>query len=67
LLWVDGAVGAVLDLIVNVPASGKYALELHMTRAPDYGFVSLEVAGTPAAKPFFGYRRAAGIRWAPSR
>jgi hypothetical protein len=57
LLWVDGAVGAVLDLIVKVPASGKYALELHMTRAPDYGIVSVEVAGTPAAKPFFGYRQ----------
>jgi hypothetical protein len=57
LLWVDGAVGAVLDLIVNVPANGKYALELHMTRAPDYGIVSVEVAGTPAAKPFFGYRQ----------
>ena len=56
LLWVDGAVGAVLDLIVNVPASGKYVLELHMTRAPDYGIISVEVAGTSAAKHFYGYR-----------
>jgi hypothetical protein len=57
LLWVDGAVGAVLDLLVNVPANGKYALELYMTRAPDYGIVSIEIAGTPATKPFFGYRQ----------
>jgi len=57
LLWVQGGVGAVLDLIVNVPANGKYALELHMTRAPDYGIISVEVAGTLAEKHFYGYRQ----------
>ena len=57
LLWVEGGKGAVLDLLVNVPASGKYALELHMTRAPDYGIVSVEVAGTVAEKHFYGYRQ----------
>jgi hypothetical protein len=57
LLWVEGAVGAVLDLLVNVPANGTYALELHMTRAPDYGTVSVEVGGTAAVKHFSGYRK----------
>jgi len=57
LLWVEGGKGAVLDLLVNVPADGKYALELFMTRAPDYGIVSVEVAGTLTEKHFYGYRQ----------
>jgi hypothetical protein len=28
-----------------------------MTRAPDYGIISVGVAGIPAAKPFFGYQQ----------
>jgi hypothetical protein len=55
LLWVSGAVGSVLNLKVKVPAGGQYALELHMTRAPDYGSISLKVAGSSVAKPFSGY------------
>lgn len=43
LFWSEGAPGAVLDLLVDVPAASKYALEIYMTRAPDFGQVRFEV------------------------
>lgn len=43
LFWSGGAPGAVLDLLIEVPAASKYALEIYMTRAPDFGQVSFEV------------------------
>ena len=38
LFWSGGATGAVLDLMVDVREAGRYNVELHLTRAPDYGY-----------------------------
>lgn len=54
LFWSEGATGAVLDLIIEVPAASKYAIEIYMTRAPDYGRLSFEVAGQASTVPFDG-------------
>ncbi|TAK51930.1 MAG: hypothetical protein EPO25_14995 [Gammaproteobacteria bacterium] len=54
LFWHGGAVGAVLDLVVDVPAASKYAVEIYLTRAPDYGKLSFEVDGQPSAMTFNG-------------
>jgi hypothetical protein len=43
LFWHGGSVGAVLDLVVDVPAAATYALELYLTRAPDYGQLRLQI------------------------
>jgi hypothetical protein len=55
LFWSGGAVGAVLDLVVDVPAAETYAVELYMTRAPDYADLKIEVDGKPSPVPFSGY------------
>jgi len=54
LFWSEGAPGAVLDLLVDVPAASKYALEIYMTRAPDYGQIQFEVDGKPSEVTFDG-------------
>ncbi len=54
LFWSGGAVGAVLDLLVDVPAASKYALEIYMTRAPDYGQVRFEIDGKTRDVPLDG-------------
>lgn len=54
LFWSEGATGAVLDLMVDVPAASKYAVEIYMTRAPDYGRLSFEVDGQASTVPFDG-------------
>lgn len=54
LFWSDGAPGAVLDLLVDVPADSKYAVEIYMTRAPDFGMLSFEIDGTASVVPFDG-------------
>ena len=36
LFWSGVAVGALMDLLVDVPAAATYAVELYMTRAQDY-------------------------------
>jgi len=54
LFWSDGAPGAVLDLLVDVPADSKYAVEIYMTRAPDFGMLSFEIDGTASNVPFDG-------------
>ncbi len=48
LFWRDGAVGAVLDLSVPVLADGRYEVGVCLTRAPDYGVITVEVEGEPA-------------------
>ncbi|HEX9181315.1 MAG TPA: hypothetical protein VF859_13020 [Burkholderiales bacterium] len=55
LFWTGGKVGAVLDLVIDVPAPGTYGVELYLTRAPDYGDVKIEVDGKPVAALFNGY------------
>ncbi|GMW08094.1 MAG: hypothetical protein QY320_00010 [Gammaproteobacteria bacterium] len=54
LFWSDGTPGAVLDLLVDVPAAAKYALEIYMTRAPDFGQISFEIDGQPSPVTFDG-------------
>ena len=55
LFWSGGRVGAVLDLLVDIPVAATYALELYLTRAPDYADLKLEVAGQAASRSFSGY------------
>ncbi len=55
LLWTGGQPGAVLDLILDVPARAVYAVELHMTRAPDFGQLRIQVDGKDVAATFDGY------------
>jgi hypothetical protein len=55
LFWSGGAVGAVLDLLVDVPAAATYAVEIYLTRAPDYGQVKLQVEGQEVAFTVDGY------------
>lgn len=55
LFWTGGAVGAVLDLLVDVPAAATYAVELYMTRAPDYADLKIEVDRKPSQVSFSGY------------
>ena len=45
LFWAGGSVGDALELVVMVPAAGDYAMEVHLTRAPDYGDVRVSVNG----------------------
>ncbi len=55
LFWRGGAVGAVLDLLVDVPTAGRWSVELWLTSAPDYGRLAFEVDGTKALLGFDGY------------
>ena len=55
LFWSGGAVGATLDLTIDVPASATYAVELYMTRAPDYADFIMEINGKPSALKFSAY------------
>jgi hypothetical protein len=52
-------------LTINVPAAGTYDLSAAMTKAPDYGIVSLAVDQTPLGAPFDGYH-AGGVTVDPS-
>jgi len=60
----------VLDLILDVSAAATYALELYMTRAPDYGILKIEVDGKVSPVEFYGLSlRVIGptpCRWANS-
>lgn len=49
LFWSGGATGAVLDLLLDVRESGRYRVELHLTRAPDYARLKAEVEGQASA------------------
>jgi hypothetical protein len=55
LFWSGGAAGAVLDLLVDVPAAATYAVELYMTRAPDYADLKIEIDRKPSPVSFSGY------------
>jgi len=54
LFWSEGATGAVLDLVIDVPASSKYVVEIYMTRAPDYGKLQFEIEHQQSDMPFDG-------------
>ena len=55
LFWSGGAVGAVLDLTVDVPAASAYAVEVYLTRAPDYADLRMEIDGKPSQVTFSGF------------
>jgi hypothetical protein len=48
LYWSGGSKGAVMDLKVDIPVAAAYALELYLTRAPDYAQVKIQVDGQDA-------------------
>jgi hypothetical protein len=48
-------VGDHMVLTINVPAAGTYNLSAAMTKARDYGIVSLAVDGVQLGQPFDGY------------
>lgn len=54
LFWSGAPQGATLDLLAGVPADSKYAVEIYMTRAPDYGKLRFEVDGQPSETTFDG-------------
>lgn len=47
LFWTGGTVGVALELGVEVPVAGEYAIEVYATRAPDYGDVRVSFNGQP--------------------
>jgi len=55
LFWGGGAVGATLDLLVDVPQAGAWAVEILLTRAPDFAQLQFEVDQHPATARFDGY------------
>ena len=55
LFWHDGAPGATLDLLVDVPRDGAWVVEIDLTRAPDYGQLAFEVDQHRVAEGFDGY------------
>jgi hypothetical protein len=60
-LWFQaGKAGDTMTLAMNIPTSGTYDLSAVMTKAPDYGIVTLAVDGTPLGSPFDGYN-ASGV------
>ena len=55
LFWSGGAVGATLDLTIDVPVAATYAVELYMSRAPDYADFILQVDGKPSNLKLSGF------------
>ncbi|MBM5811303.1 MAG: hypothetical protein FJ191_04965 [Gammaproteobacteria bacterium] len=55
LFWHGGGVGAVLDLMIDVPQDGAWVVEIDLTRAPDYGQLAFEVDQHRVAASFDGY------------
>ena len=55
-LWFQASkVGDNMVLTINVPTAGTYDLSAVMTKARDYGIVSLAVDGAQLGQPFDGY------------
>ncbi|HEV8337418.1 MAG TPA: hypothetical protein VGR67_13460 [Candidatus Polarisedimenticolia bacterium] len=55
LLWTEGAVGAVLDLVIDVTKRGAYRVSLGLTQGPDFGIIDAEVNGEKSSMKFDGY------------
>jgi hypothetical protein len=51
LWWIEGRPGDRLDLELPVENSGRYRIEVHMTRARDYGIVRFHLDGQPLGDP----------------
>jgi hypothetical protein len=55
-LWFQASkVGDNMILTIDVPTAGSYDLSADMTKARDYGIVSLAVDGAQLGQPFDGY------------
>lgn len=55
LFWGGGQPGAVLDLTIDIGEEGTYEVELHMTRAPDFGRLRIQVENKNVGEMFDGY------------
>lgn len=55
LFWHGGALGATLDLLVDVPADGAWDVVIELTQAPDYAQLAFEVDQQPVDRRFDGY------------
>lgn len=55
LFWHGGAEGARLELWVDVPQDGAFAVSIALTQAPDYGQLGFEVDSHPVRTRFDGY------------
>jgi hypothetical protein len=55
LFFKASKVGDYMVLTINVPTAGTYDLSAVMTKARDYGIVSLAVNGAQLGQPFDGY------------
>ncbi len=51
LWWTGAKPGDKLELALPVETSGKYALEVHLTKARDYGIVQLSLDGQKLGEP----------------
>jgi WD40 repeat protein/tetratricopeptide (TPR) repeat protein len=54
-LFCGAARGGFVELRVALPEPGHYDLELHLTRAPDFGIVEVALDGRVIGQPFDGY------------
>jgi hypothetical protein len=55
-LWFQASkAGDSMVLTIDIPTAGTYELSAVMTKARDYGIVSLAVDGTSLGQPFDGY------------
>ena len=50
-LWTGGKVGEHIEITLDVPAAGDYALETVLTRAPDFAIVQLMLDGKGLGDP----------------
>ncbi len=57
LFWSGGNRKSTLDLNVDVPQAGKWAVDIYLTKAPDYGKLKFDVNGKSAGMSFDGYAR----------
>lgn len=55
LFWGGAAPGSTLDLTIDIGEEGIYEVELHLTRAPDFGRMRFQVDGNNSAEVFDGY------------
>jgi tetratricopeptide (TPR) repeat protein len=47
-----------VELEIKVPATGRYKLAVHFTRAPNYGIIQVALDGATVGKPFDSFDRA---------
>jgi hypothetical protein len=55
LFWPASGVGSRLELMVPVLTEARYAVDLYLTRAPDYGTLAFDVGGEAMPVFYDGY------------